>query len=100
MTNVAIARLLRNVAAAFSIRDDKKFRFQIIAYQKAADTIESATSQIEDLAREDKLGELPGIGSSIKSHLEELSKTGRVKHFDEVLKQVPESVFPLLEIPS
>lgn len=100
MTNIEIARLFRNVAAAFSIQDDKKFRFQIIAYQKAADTIENATSQIADLAREGKLDELPGIGTSIKAHLEELSRTGQVKHFEEILSHVPESVFPLLVIPS
>jgi len=99
MTNKEIANLLRHVQAAYAIKNEKKYYFQIVAYQKAADAIENATSQIADLVKENKLDHLPGIGVSIKSHLEELVKNGRVKHFDAVLKGVPPAVFPLLEIP-
>lgn len=99
MTNLEIAKLLERVAAAYTISDEQKFHFQITAYQRAADTIEHATSELKDLWEEGKLGGLPGIGASIKSHLEELFKTGKVKHFDEILRRVPEAVFPLLSIP-
>lgn len=100
MTNGEIAGLLRNVAAAFSIKDDKKYRFQIIAYEKASDTIKNAPAQIADLVREGKLEGLPGIGASMRSHLEELVKTGKVKHFEQILSFVPAAMFPLLDIPS
>lgn len=100
MTNTEIAKLLRNIATSYTIKNEKKYRFQIIAYQKAADAIENSTSEIKDLIKEDKLIALPGIGSSIKSHLEELIKTGKVKHFNWVLKGIPNSVFPLLDIPT
>ncbi|HEX8965144.1 MAG TPA: PHP domain-containing protein [Patescibacteria group bacterium] len=100
MTNLEIAKLLRNVAAAYSVINEKKHYFQIVAYQKAADTIEHTTAQVADLLRENKLDELPGVGTSIKQHLEELIKTGHVKHFDAVLKNVPEAMFPLLDVPS
>lgn len=100
MTNLEIAKLLRNVAATYSVINEKKHYFQIVAYQKAADTIEHTTAQVADLLRENKLDELPGVGTSIKQHLEELIKTGHVKHFDAVLKNVPEAMFPLLDVPS
>ncbi len=99
MTNHEIAQLLRNVAASFAIKDEKKFRFQMIAYQKAADSIENATSQVADLYKEDKLDTIPGIGDTIKSRLEELMKNGSVSHFESVKKDIPESVFPLLSLP-
>ncbi len=99
MTNKEIATLLRHVAAAFSIKDEHKYHFQIVAYQKAADTIESATSQVSDLLKEKKLEELPGIGATIKSHIEELLTTGKVKHFESVLNGIPHAMFPLLDIP-
>lgn len=99
MTNIEIARLLRNVAAAYSIEDEKKFRFQIIAYQNAADTIDHNLNELSDLFKENKLGTLPGIGSSIKSHLEELFTHGKVAHFEEILRGIPEAVFPLLDVP-
>lgn len=100
MTNHEIATLFRNVAAAFSIKDEKKHYFQIVAYQKAADAIDSATSQVFDLVKENKLGEIPGIGTTIKDRLEELVKTGKVAHFASVLAHVPSAMFPLLEVPS
>lgn len=100
MTNTEIVRLLRNVAAAYAIINDKKYYFQITAYQKAADTIEQMTVQITDLAKEEKLGNVNGIGTSIKAHLEELVDKGQVTHFTEILNQVPAAVFPLLDVPS
>ncbi len=100
MTNHEIAKLFRHVAAAFAIKDEKKHYFQIVAYQKAADAIENATSQVFDLVKEDKLEEIPGIGTTIKQRLEELVKTGKVAHFESVLKEVPEAMFPLLDVPS
>ncbi len=79
--------------------NEQKFRFQIIAYHKAADSIDKETTQVKDLIKEGKMN-IPGVGPSIKQSLEELVNTGRVKHFDEIAKHVPESVFPLIQIPS
>jgi DNA polymerase (family X) len=99
MTNAEIARLLNNVASAYAIEDEKKFRFQILAYRKAADAIEHTTTELKELSREGKLEELAGVGPSIRSHLEELFRAGKVKHFDEILKRIPAAVFPLLDVP-
>ncbi|HEV2339890.1 MAG TPA: hypothetical protein VGT05_03970 [Patescibacteria group bacterium] len=100
MTNSEIANLLRNVAAAYTIKDEKKFHFQIVAYEKASDAIAKLTTEVSDLYKENKLNTIPGIGPTLQSHLEELMQQGKVKHFNEVLKGIPESVFPLLAIPS
>ncbi|RJQ38932.1 DNA polymerase III [Candidatus Microgenomates bacterium] len=99
-SNKEIAKLLRNVASSYAIKDDKKYRFQIIAYQKAADTIENSSTEAKDLFKEGKLGLLPGIGTALKSHIEELLKTGDVKHFKEITKGIPKSLFILLDIPT
>lgn len=100
VTNAQIAKILSNVAAAYTIRDEKKFRFQILAYQKAAETIEHLSSEVYDYYKNDTLESLPGVGASIKASLEELLRTGKVKHFNELLKDTPETIFPLIEIPS
>jgi len=100
MNNQQIATLLKNVAASYAILDEKKYRFQIVAYQKAADIINSETSEVKDLVRENKLNTIFGIGTTIKSYLEELIKTGEVKHFKDLMKKIPKAVFPLLEVPN
>lgn len=100
MSNQEIATLLRNVAAAYSIKDEKKFRFQILAYQKASDTIAHLNSEIMDYYKSGTLDSLPGIGVLIRQHLEELIKTGKVKRFEWVFEGIPKAIFPLLSIPS
>ncbi len=100
MSNEQIARLLRNVAASYTIKDEKKFHFQIVAYIKASDTISNLTEELKDYYKEDRLNDLPGIGNTLKSHLIELFKKGNVSHFRWVLKDIPESVFILMDIPT
>src|ERR1700722_17855116 len=100
VTNSEISKLLNNIAAAYSIKDEKKFHFQILAYEKAAESIENLPTQLQDLYKEDKLKGIPGVGPTIQSRLEELFKTGKVQHFEEVMKDIPQSLFPLLDIPS
>lgn len=89
-----------NIAAAYTIKDEKKFKFQIIAYQKAADAVEHATAELKNLYEQGSLEKIPGIGPTIKERLEELFKTGEVKHFKTVLADISPAVFPLLDIPS
>lgn len=100
MTNIEIAQLLRNVAAALTIKDERKFHFQIVAYQRAADAIQNATAQVADLVKENKLGEIQGVGTSLQQHLTDLVQKGSVKHFDMIMDGVPSAVFPLLSVPS
>lgn len=100
MTNSEIATLLRNVAASYAIKDEAKYHFQIIAYRSAADTINQSTTEISDLVAKDQLTSMPGIGSSLKEHLTELIKSGKVKHFADVMSDIPPAIFPLLDIPS
>lgn len=99
MSNLEVAKLLKNVATAYTIKDEEKFRFQIIAYQKASESIAGLTGELADYFKEGSLELLPGVGSSIRSHLEELFKKGKVSHFDWVLKGIPKSVFVLTDIP-
>jgi len=100
MTNEQIAKLLRNIGAAYIIKDERKFHFQIVAYHKAADSIMNSSIELTDYYKEGKLQNIPGIGVSIKGHLEELFSTGKVKYFDWALEGIPESVFVLMNIPS
>lgn len=97
MSNLEIAQHLRKVAAAYQIL--KENRFKIIAYERAADSVEHLTSEAKDLWDDKKLDEIPGIGKAIAGHLDELFRTGRVKHWEAVTKKVPEAVFPLLSVP-
>jgi len=99
MSNLQIAKLFRAVAAALELAGGESNKFKIIAYQRAADAIEHSSSEVKDLWDDGKLKELAGVGESIAASLDELFKTGKVKHFEQVLKPFPPAVFELMEIP-
>ncbi len=99
MNNLEIAELLRSVAAAYQLKDANKYKFQIIAYERAADAIEHATSELKDLWDDGKLEDVSGIGKSLSEHLDELFRTGKSKHFEEVMKGLPPTMFELMKVP-
>ena len=99
LTNLQIAELLRDVAASYQLKDDKRYKFQIIAYERAADAVEHATSELKDLWDDGKLEEIPGVGPSIAEHLSELFETGKSSHFDDLMKNIPSFAFKLMELP-
>ncbi len=98
MTNLEIAKLLRAVSAALSLSEGDN-RFRVIAYERAADAIEHATSEVKDLWDEGRLSDLAGVGEAISAHLDELFRTGKVRHFDAILKKFPPALFELMEVP-
>ena len=97
-TNLEIAELLRDVAASYQLQDEKENRFKIIAYETAAAAVEHASGELKDLWDEGKLKDVPGVGESIAGHLDELFKTGHVKHFKKLMKDYPKLMFRLLKI--
>lgn len=98
LSNVQLAELLRDVAAALGLSEGDN-RFRIVAYERAADAIEHASSEVKDLWDNNELKTLSGVGEGIAASLDELFRTGRVKHFDKILKPFPPALFELLKIP-
>ena len=71
------------------------------AYRKAASFLESLTTPIEDIYKKNGLkglDKLPGIGKSIAEKIEEYIKTGKIKEFKKLKKQVPKGFYDLMEI--
>jgi len=97
ITNREIAKLFHSVAAAYTVKNGD--RFKILAYERAADSIEKATSELKDLWEEGNLDSVPGVGKGIQAHLDELFKTGKVSHFEEIKKDLPRVMFEFLDIP-
>jgi len=95
-SNKEISKLLSEVAAAYEAIGEN--RFKVIAYDNAATSVEHATSELKDLWDEGKLNTVPGVGAAIQKHLDELFKTGKVKHFEAVKKNLPQGMFSLLEV--
>ncbi|MEK7470091.1 MAG: DNA polymerase/3'-5' exonuclease PolX [Planctomycetota bacterium] len=73
--------------------------FQVRAYERASQTLETTPEDVEKLAKEGRIRELPGIGDGIAKKIEEFIKTGRIAALEELRKKVDPAILALIRIP-
>jgi len=73
--------------------------YHVRAYRNAARLIRDLSEDIELLAREGKLSQLPGIGQRLQAKILEFLRTGKIEEFEKLKQQVPDTIFTLLDIP-
>ncbi len=96
MKNKELASIFARLGDALEIKGESGFK--IIAYRKASRILEDLTEDIETIAREERLEEIPGIGSGIAKKIDEYLQTGQMKKYQEVLAGISEALLDLLEI--
>lgn len=96
MENAEIAQVLNQVADILELLGENQFR--VGAYRRAAQEIESLPQDINEVYKQGKLDEIPGVGKSITQKIEELIKTGRLKELERLKKKIPLSLTKLLQI--
>jgi DNA polymerase (family 10) len=98
LTNEDVADVLDRMADLLKAQDANPFRVR--AYRDAASTVRAADRSIADLVRrhgEDGLEDLPGIGKSLASAIEELVTTGRLGMLERLQGEVsPEGLFKIV----
>ncbi len=101
MTNKEIGQKFFQIAKVLELKDPTD-RFRIIAYERAAQTIENFTEDLNNIYSRGGLKELkniPNIGASIAEKIEELFKTGKIKYFEKISKDVPTNEVQFIQIP-
>jgi len=101
MTNKEIGQKFFQIAKVLELKDSND-RFRIIAYERAAQTIENYPEDLNNVYQRGGLKELkniPNIGSSIAEKIEELLKTGKIKYLDEISQAVPVNEVQFIQIP-
>ncbi|MBO8143826.1 MAG: DNA polymerase/3'-5' exonuclease PolX [Thermodesulfobacterium sp.] len=97
MKNKEVADIFNKVAALLDIKGDNPYRIR--AYQRAAQTIEALTTDVEELAKQGKLERLPGIGPDLAGKIREILNTGTLSLYEELKKEIPLVLLNFLEIP-
>lgn len=92
-----IIRIFEEIALLLDIKGDNPFKIK--AYVNAARAIELLEGDIVDYVKEDRLGEIKGIGKAISEKLEELVNTGRLEYYIRLKSSVPDGLLDLLKIP-
>jgi DNA polymerase (family 10) len=89
MNNQEIAAVFDDIAARLELRKDNIFKIR--AYHRAARSIEELPVGVEQLAREDRLREVPGVGEAIAKKITELVTTGRLEYYERLKAETTES---------
>ena len=96
MKNQMVADVLYQIAELLDLKGEIFFKTR--AYRMAAQTIEVLDEDIEDVVKEDRLKEIPGIGDAISKKIKELVETGKLEYFEELKKEIPEGLLKMLNI--
>ncbi|WP_292492289.1 DNA polymerase/3'-5' exonuclease PolX [Methanoculleus sp. 10] len=95
MTNLEVAAILYEVADLLEI---KGVRFKPQAYRRAAQAIETLPEDIADVAREERLDEIPGVGRGIAGKVREIVDTGSLAYLASLRRELPVGVQELTRI--
>jgi DNA polymerase (family 10) len=97
MKNFDAARQFDLMADVLELKGENPFRIR--AYRRAAQNLESLTEDVQALAREDRLDEIPGIGADLAGKIQEFLRTGRIKEVAAASKGIPRGVIDLMNVP-
>ncbi len=97
MKNKELADLFEKMADILEFKGENPFK--ISAYRKASRIIGDLTQDIEEIAENGKLKDVPGIGEGMAQKVVEYLKTGKISKFEEVKKGVPDELIAIMDIP-
>jgi DNA polymerase (family 10) len=97
MKNKELADLFEKMADILEFKDENPFK--ISAYRKASRIIRDLTQDIEEIAEQGELKNIPGIGEGMAQKIVEYLKTGKISKFEEVRKEVSDELIAIMEIP-
>ena len=97
MTNREIGHTLDRIADLLQMKDENPFK--IAAYRKAANSIYHLDEDLHVYYQHDRIGNIPGIGKSVKALIEELIEKGSSEYYQRLVQDIPEGVLDFLRIP-
>lgn len=97
MNNTEIARVIREIGELLELKGETYFK--VLAYARAADTIEHLDFELEDLDFDDPKVKIKNIGESIIATIKELVRTGESRKHTQLKAEFPEGFLSLLEVP-
>ena len=89
MKNSEIARVFQDVADLLELKEENQFKIR--AYQRVVRSIEHLPVEVEQLVKEDRLKEIPGVGEAITKKITELVTTGHLEYYEKLKAEVAEA---------
>jgi DNA polymerase (family 10) len=96
MNREEMAEILERIALLLELKGENPFKVR--AYRQGAETVLAMEGDVVELAKNDELKGIKGIGDALRDKLGELAKTGSLGFYENLKKEFPETVFALFEI--
>ena len=97
MTKDQVASALREIGTILELQGENPFKCR--AYLNGARTLETSATDLTELVRTNRLGELPGIGDALREKITTLITTGKLTYLEELRSSIPAGLLPLLDLP-
>ena len=89
--------MLNRIADLLEIKGENFFKIR--AYREAVRQLDNLTMEVEDLIRDGRLTEVPGIGEAIEKKIVEFVTTGRLDFLSRLESDVPPALLELTRVP-
>ncbi len=96
-SNHELAAIFQKIADLLEIKGE--LIYKILAYRKAADSLENLGMDASALRQQGKLTEIPGVGKAIAEKIDELFSTGSLEFLVKLEAEVPPTLVDLLQVP-
>lgn len=96
-SNQQLSEIFTTIADMLEIKGEVVYK--TLAYRKAADSLSNLAVDVNEIWREGKLTEIPGVGKAIAEKIDELLSTGKLDFMIKLQSEVPASLVELLQVP-
>lgn len=97
MKNKEIAAAFNEIADILELQGKNPFR--VSAYRRGAQSVENLPKDIAAVAESEGLDDIPGIGTDLRSKIEEFLETGEISFLAELRAETPHVLLDMLRIP-
>lgn len=96
MDNRQLAAIFRRIADLLEIQGEVVYK--VLAYRKAADSLETLPVEARRYWQEGRLRKIPGVGEAIEEKIDEIMRTGRLGFLERLESEVPPTLTEWLRV--
>ncbi len=92
-----IAAILDEIGTLLALQGENPFRCQ--AYHNAARALQQVEEDLPELIATGRLGEIHGIGETLREKITTLATTGKLPFYDDLRRKTPPGLLDMLRLP-
>ncbi len=96
VTREKLAEVLEEIALLLELKSENPFKVR--AYRQGAETVRNYDGDIVELAKQNELNGIKGIGDALRDKLHELASTGKLIFHEKLRAEFPSGLFELFDL--